>query len=146
MFASPALFVHRCSRCDSARHALPACSESQTRSQKRLDPRRLQQTSRHCDLEQKPHAHHPISTENNTKCGPLNTLASSPIRLEQLEHLLAKYPNTRAARVISQGLRHGFRLEYTGPRETTRAKKHSSAITYSNIVVRAEIEKRNRTR
>lgn len=65
----------------------------------------------------------------------LDSLAKSPINLQVLEEQISNYPDKDAARLLIEGFQFGFRLGYTGSRESRHARNHTSARLLSHIAL-----------
>ena len=57
----------------------------------------------------------------------------SQVNPEELDRLLQGYPEHERSFLI-QGFREGFKIQHNGPRNTTNAKNHGSAIKNAHIV------------
>lgn len=81
--------------------------------------------------------HAPTNIGRETLVNPRDiwVLGYSPIIISTISNYLSQYPNRVSARYLEDGLKHGFKLQYSGPRISVFSKNLSSASDSEEVLL-----------
>ena len=73
---------------------------------------------------------HFVPIESNDE---LNSLGSTPIKLDILQQSLEHYPS-EDAKILVEGFKYGFKIPFKGQRGFAFSRNHGSAVHNSDII------------
>lgn len=81
--------------------------------------------------------HAPTNIGQETLVNPRDiwVLGYSPIIISAISNYLSQYPDRVSARYLEDGLKHGFKLQYSGPRISVFSKNLSSASDSEEVLL-----------